>query len=565
MHSRAKQWISILILLFFHYGAWSQGFNPLSGRDTLVLERERLEDLPTIERYLPSPLPFQLTHGQNYFDYTPPASEYVPLIPSFAPRQELPPKPKWKKLYSRYVEGGFGRFLTNEFAIGIGNGRHRRHHYFFQYHERSTPKGHLPYAQFGTHRVQALYEGMLDRQVLYSYVDGFYQKRFYYGRLFPDTLPKNVILDQYQNQWFQGEMRLGFRSHYDTTGVVYDLPVTLRFFSDRFRNQEFNGKMEVRLAFPLPQEYRGELKGHVGYGYFHYAQQPVQHYYFLELAPQVWRKIEQNLEIHGGFQVNHFQLPDKKQTSLYPLFSVSYFLSANHMVFGQLEGSLTLPSRYLWSRENGYLDTLVTLQLQNERYKLRGGMKGSLGKKVDYFVGGFLREIRNAPLLFSPSADTVLNGISVEQGTFVPLYASRMRNYGGEVEIRYVLTDYLFAFAKAVYQQFWIGSEENPLIKAAYHWLPSQWNVGVHYRLQEKWGVELNWFYIGKRPVGISGNGQVIELDPFVDLSLLLHYNVSNHFYFQMVGNNLLNLSYQRWYFYQERPLDFLVKVGYNF
>ncbi len=530
-----KYALSLQILLVFSLFLLRSSYvfaqnDPLAGKDSLVLERERIEDLPPIVKPLPPfPVPEAPTQ-KNVLQYQSPEIDYLPEIKPFVIRPLGVPKPKWKALYPNSLLLAGGRFLTLYSELNLANGRNTKQNYGLHYTQRSTSKGHTDFARFGIHKINAFYENYKGEHTLGANAKFVYQKHFYFGSPYLDSLSEKGIKDSLKIRWLKPELNLYIRKK-----EQYEVPFNVKFYSDNLGNKETFLALSPKIHYDFSSDLQGETRSFLEYAIYNYGKNSFTGYN-LNLWQTVSKEVIENLKLEGGLNFSYASLGDSARLNIYPILKADYLME-KHRLFFELFGKQELAKRYAFSTENYYLDSLVSTNIQGNSWNTTIGIKGNFAS-TDYFFKINASNYKNLPVF---TADSLSRKFYVNYLTGNTLFT--VFSVGADKNIKEIVR---FGF-QADYRIF---DKEKPV-----YGIPNvEARIYFNYKIKEKLSVKTSIEYIGTRKLAKDFLAKEVLFPKF---STFYHFSERISIFAEV--NNILGQTYYRWYSYRERPLDFLI------
>ncbi|MEM6264707.1 MAG: TonB-dependent receptor [Bacteroidota bacterium] len=544
------------IALLLAGSAFSQN-DPLGDKDKFTLENERIEDVITSDKpYLPLPAEEIQTRDSSAMMYN---SQEVYVETDFQP---APPNPvSWKtedktNPYNNYVKAGLGRYITPLFQLYLHQGIGEEYDYGLNFTHLSAHDDAITYRRFredyGTFTAGYLtadhkYVGKVNvyNTTYFPYADSILN--------FGDTLPDTQV-DRLEDSLRTGFTQLGvsanmIRNYVPDQQINYNLGLNLELFTGRLDTREFHATLSPTGSYKFNDDLNLDLGSDFTFTSARIDSQG-QTRVFMDLGPML-RYIGDAFEVKGGFRFNFYNnnADTASQTAFVPLVEFRYYVVPNEVTaFAGFSGGMTYNRYFDMARTNRFLSNEIVIRPTIELMNIYAGVSGNYTERLDYNAKVSYRRVEDQLIFVAPENGT----------TFQAVYDSLMTDIGLELEANYDLLKELKVGTRLEYHIF-----NTSQVEEFFHATPLTLGVYGAYVWQEKLTVaaELNSF--SPTPMALDGEGEVIERSTFVDMNLSADYRLGERFSIWAEFNNLFNGNWQRWYNYDERPLDF--KAGATF
>jgi hypothetical protein len=541
-----KSLILILAACFFSLsGLRAQGpGDPLAGQDTLVLENERIEDVidsdkPTLR------LPFQTITQAPVDDITYESRDFY-VETDFKPAppriQELKP-PKPNPLMNNFLKVGLGRFITPLVKVSLSNGREGAFDYGLDLTHLSAHNDALRYRQFredyGTLRGTAINGNNNLSGLLHLYNTSYFN--------YADTVMGGDV-DVYEDRIRMAFTRVNLEgrvaSNYDPDATfAYDAGLGFRVYTGRRKNTEIHIQLTPKIEGFLTREVSIGILPDITY--VRAQIDSVDQNRFLLRGHPFLRFQNDELEVQGGVNVNYFNnsIDSSGTFSLVPTLEVAYKLIPEVLTLkGGITGGMTHNHFYGMIGENRFLATAQEIRPTVEKLNIYGGVSGNIGQKADFAGKLYYRKVKNQLIWFTPE-----NG-----AYFTALYDTNMSVVGTHLELNYdVLTELRAGVAVD------INGYSTSNITKYFQASPLRVKMFGEYTLNDKLQLNGELFLFGQTPMTVDAMGAVINRKAFADMNLSADFRVTPRISLFLEANNLFSMKYQRWWNYDERPIDF--------
>lgn len=516
---------------------------PVSGgEDSLAVENVRIESLNISEKpEIKTPAPdIRFTRPELTFrERFSPVEFQLPRASVRIPPPLNPPLPDYP---TRYVRIGGGRFATTLAEVYWNNGRNKQTAWGFDARHRGMANGFVPYAEFLEHHANAHLDWYKNRFILGAQANFHQADYHHYG----DPLLGNTLDAQLRTRrnWIRLNTGISLKSNNPSGKTRYDAGVRFRVWDDNRNSQENTLTLNTDISTTL----REKMRLAAGYELsLSNNRTPAgsQSRVFNHLQPLlVWTV--PRAEVKGGFGLNLYSA-EETQTRFYPHLEGRYQLMKERMEVGAIiSGGMQFPLMYQWIAENPYMDTLSRLNPSVDIYRAGIWFSGKWARLLTWKVSLHSRQTDGQPVFFSnPGREgyfTVLYDTGfVQNGVRLDLNLNPSREWEGGASVQY--NDNRTGSVAHFFHQPAFRSE------VFFSWLPDP-------RLK----LTVRNYTIGSRQMGLAQAGNayaVVSAPAFSDIGVGVEYRFYKRFSLFLEANNLAGQTYQRWYLYPERPLDF--------
>lgn len=544
--------------------------DPLGGRDSLVLENERIQDV------IDSDKPFykadyqQINTGkeesleyesQSFYVET----DFEPAPPQVRPielEDELPGG-------QNYLRLGIGRFTTPFGQLYLSNGRDKDLDLGLKYSHQSAYNDVIELRRFRIDQGRADATYLIDNLGLRGNL-GFYNTNYfnYAGDTLidvgPDSLPN-------RQQLVEDSLRMSF-THFTFGGGIFspqDLGEPYRyavdsrfgFYSDRRGNRETQLALLPTGGYAFTDQFELRAASEIGYtlGRIDTTQ---QNRFFFDITPTIHFHNER-IQLTGGVKYNFFNnsIDSAGQSLLVPIVRVRYALQPGSLaILAGYDGGMEQNTYSTLIRTNPFLQTDVRIRPTRQQMNVYAGVEGSVGSRINFAGRAYYQ--RNFDQLIYRTDDSIY---------FRPVYDSLTTVFGAFAEASVQLTEALelgAAFNFNVYNT----TNQDSLTPSFFHAIPLRLDVYAGFKaLEDRFTARGEFSLYGPTPMAeivVQGQGgetftEVDNRGAFLGLNLSADYRITDGFSVFVAGNNLLGVNWERWYYYPERRFD--VRAGLAF
>lgn len=543
-----KIYFSLFLALAFTLQVSAQT-DPLGGKDKLVLENERIEDVIDSDKPFLK-IPYQeIKEGElSKISYE---SKDIYVETDFEP---APPNPRVLEVekeipdYSNFLKAGFGRYAT-PFAQFYLHGEQNGYDYGVDLSHLSAHNDAIPFREFRENNGNFHVGYLTDQSKFLGHLK-FYNTRYYN---YADTMMRStpeVYQDSIQMNVTQVDIGGKVLHNYETDAAYdYDLGASLQFHGDRRSNRELHLNLNPNGSYAIGDGIEVGAESGITFTSASIGGQG-QSRIFLDFKPYLGYKAGE-FSMLVGLRLDYYNnnADTASRAIAAPQLDFRYHLLPGSLtVFAGVTGGLVYNRYYDLIRENRFLSNDVDIRPTVERAHVYGGISGQLGNKADY----------NAQVNYKRVEDALIYMIADTGAYFTLGYDSLMNVIGVDFELNYDILEELRAGAKFSYNNY-----STSTFAKNFHRAPLQMGIYASYTYDKRLTgtAELNVY--GATPMTQDAEGNIITRNTFLDLNLGGDFRLNDRLSLWLEVNNLLNASYQRWYNYLERPFD--IKGGLTF
>ncbi|RMG29513.1 MAG: hypothetical protein D6730_03780 [Bacteroidetes bacterium] len=540
---KSLKYIALFIMGFALAGqGLAQTNDPLGGKDTLVLENERIEDVISSEKpplnppkaKLPKPETEDLRYESKDFqietDYEPTPPEPMPI--------EL--KSEEEALYHNMVKLGIGRFVSPLFQLYLNNGKDYNVDYGLNFTHRSVEQDKLEFRKF--REDYGTLNGSIQSDAFKLYGLFHMYNTAYYNYADTATIAQNP--DSAKMSFTRVNVKAGIASLDDPDlPYYYDLGLALRNYDGLRGNREFHIDLLPTGGFYITEDFSLDVKAEINLISGKIGSQKLNRS-FLGFAPALVYE-SQGFQAKLGFAWNRFKkkVDSTAFSNLGPNIEASFALFPEELsVIAGVTSGMTNNHYYDMIFENPYLNDTVDIKPTIEKLNIYGGIKGNVGQRIDYTAKVYYKRVQNPLIYFTP----------VGGAYFAAMYDSLMTVVGVHAEVNYDLSHDLKIGGALNFNNY-----KTSTVEKNFHAPPLRIDANVEYVWNKKLTLIGNMNVYSQTPVSQFQDGNIFDRSTFVNLSLSADYRVIDRFSVYLRADNILNGNYQRWYNYPERPLVF--------
>lgn len=262
-----------------------------------------------------------------------------------------------------------------------------------------------------------------------------------------------------------------------------------------------------------------------------------------------------------GFKaVNEFdEIKKINRTKGFPTVELTYKSPSLFHIFLGMDGDLVRNTLGSMLNENPYLKSQVTLLNTEKSQEFYVGAKGDLGSGFSFNVRGASGYYKNLYYFnnYTPDFGEALG----DTAKFNILYDSLKTQYFNlVVQLNYHPVEMWRTYLKTDINHYQIKSFEKPFHRPL---VTVKW--GNTLTVSDRLLANLDLYYYGETFAKNPTTEQIMKNKAFVDLNAEFDYLFSNQFTAFVKLNNILGQKYERFLYYPQQGLNFLVGVNFSF
>jgi hypothetical protein len=484
---------------------------------------------------------------------------------STEPVQEAsPPTQQQAVIYRNHIRGGFGNYATPYLEFNAGSLRSSDYLMNLQLRHLSSYGKIKEYGHstFSDNLARASVKKFFDRFTLGAEARYDHNVLHHYGFLtaeFPDSL-YNTSKDDLRQRFNQAGASISASSNNkEREGFHYDAQFAYGFINDLFETTEnrFELSSDLKTSFRLM---RSDDKQDLG------LKLDVDGYKTAD-SLQTWNNTLVQVQPYFRFKYQEYQIrvglglsfdnDTMMHFRLYPLAEGSLQLVPKRLaVFVGIDGKTEKNSFYSFVNENPFIQSV--LEYRNTTHKLRfyGGLKGSVGKRLDYTLGGSNTIVGDMPLF--------VNDTMAPHNRFHVLYDD-INLVNGNISATYSISQELRISAGFDIFHYSPDKEEKAWHKPSFKAVFEGW-----YNYSDKLAFRGGINAYGKAWARVRSEDNPLlfeahELKPWVDVSFGATYRYTDQLHFFLDARNLTAGRHFYYYNYPSQRLNILAGAGFSF
>lgn len=530
--------------------------------DDVIITKDRKVELPPANRVFDK-IPALKTNSEEktmrytFFDRKPKGVEEVKFNPNVV-APEGTKNNEDLETYNNYVTlgaGNYGRlfgevFLNSNQENNLIIGVHAYHN--------STARGPVDDRNSANMYNKAEINGkyLAEKYQINAALNYNRDQYYFYGYQRPreDLERKNIrqVLNTVQ-------FNVGFENTAPNAKVDYALKTNIRSLRNLYDAQETDWGTTFRAYFPIiadkfvagvdAEAYLTQLTDDV-----------VNKRNFFRVTPS-FKLNFRNFGANVGFKaVNEFdELQKVNRTAGFPTVELTYKHKSMLYIFAGIDGDIIRNTLGSMLNENPYLKARVPVQNTEKSLEYFIGTKGDLGKGFSYNLRGAMGYYKNLYYFnnYTPDFGEALG----DTAKFNILYdTERTQYYNVTLQLNYQPAEIWRTNLKADYTHYETKSFEKPFHRPA---IITKW--GNTFIVTDKLLANLDLYYFGKTYAKNPTTDAIVTNKDIIDLNAEFDYLFSKQFTAFVKLNNLLGRKYERFLYYPQQGLNFLVGVNFSF
>ncbi len=516
----------------------------------VVIEKSRDIVLPTAPRNFEKvpPLPSEPTNTQpltyNFDDINGNLSA-LSVRPRVLKLKEEP----LEKLYKGYARAGFGNYTTPYFEAYLYNKRDKDHLLGIHVRHRSSAQGPVDKGNSGNGISSVDVSGNIYHGPLTLGADAGYDHTYmrFYG------YPEGVTVDRDSiKQHFNSFHIHGFINDYGKPGKPgFTLNIGYGGLSDNYKSSESRVNTDLNFSIPVQDNLSFSL-----YASALFLERKDSTSIFRDLIkfrPMV-KYSYQALDIAAGLNtvIQNDTISSRGTVLLYPYLDAEYHLNDKFTGFLKLDGDMEEVSMHTITPENPFILENIPFYNTDKKFGLDWGIKANLGN-LAYFKAGFsYASLRDLYYYLNDSANISKFNIIYDRGI-----TNRTDIYG---ELNLSRSGLYMVNLKGNYYKYNVDQLAEP-------WHKPSWRVDLtsRYDIDNKIILSGDFYFMGGIKAWDFENGRTITLSPVNDINFTIDYLFSDRFSVFLDFRNLLGNSYETYWRYPSRGLQFMGGLSVNF
>ncbi|MFN4085850.1 MAG: hypothetical protein ACK4LB_07910 [Spirosomataceae bacterium] len=542
------------------WGAQAQGI----GDQEIIIEKDRQVTIPPANRVLEkiSLLPAgsnPVKTNYTFFDRKPTGLETVEFKPTIISPFFGDKKKEVASYYKNQVKLGAGNFGRTYGELFINSPQNQKLTFGLSALHNAARRGPIQNENSGASTNRISLDGKyVAKQFKLTGETGYErQVAHFYGY---DTTFVDLSQEEIRQRFQTFHVGVGFENIKASAPVDYWVKTRLHTFSDFYDARELDLQSSGQFFFPLiPEKLLAKVQGeaYLTQRTDNYLDTPTRKRNLFRVYPSFsWNQAQWAISL-GLKAVNEFdQINQISRTKGFPTVDITYKTPGLHYFSAGLDGDIVRNTLRGMIQENPFLMPQVDLLNTEKPLDVYVSAKGDLATGLTYFAKASYGAYRN--LYFFQTSD-LANGRGFLLRPFEITYeAEKIPFFRFETQWNYQPVELWRTNLKAMYQYFGVKSFSH-----AFHRPSVDITWGNTLLVSNKLIATLDLYHLGGlfAPDPFSFN-EVKKLDPIYDLNAEVNYLLSKQFSVFVRLNNILGKNYQRFLYYPQQGLNFLVGVN---
>lgn len=462
------------------------------------------------------------------------------------------------KLYNGLVKLGFGNYTTPYAELWYNNLRSKEYAYGLRLKHLSSTCTLEDYgnSSYSDNEISLYGKKFLKEHTLTGNFDYARNVVHFYGYdLNVADLDKDMTVQRFNYFGANAELR----SHYSNL-ERYNHDVRLSYYNlaDLYQSSENNIKLDGFVQKAINKEL---LKVGAGVDYYNdKTSKDTVNNTILNLSPDFIAS-GQKYKATIGFKVN-LDMGDATKFYFYPHVEFSYNIFEDIIVpYVVADGGVQKNSLKSITDDNPFVLSGLNLKNTNEKFKIQGGLKGTLSSTISYNVAAAYSSLSNLAMYENDRTEFLKNRFNVIYDNAELLNVSAQVTYQDREKLRVLLRGDYYNYTMDTEVRAWY----KPQLKIS---------LGANYDLKDKLIVKADIFYLDDQYAKTyvadasqpTGEKLVAEkLKGIVDANIGFEYRYNKKLGFFLNFNNIASTRYYRYLNYPTQKFCLMGGLSYSF
>ena len=452
------------------------------------------------------------------------------------------------KLYANYLKAGFGNYATSYLEGFLYNKRNTNLAYGLNIRHFASARGPLKNSGMSDNHILLYGKYLMPKYTIDSDLGYYRTARHFYGY----NQDKEIRKDTMQQVFNNVAWNAGVKNTDSLASLNYQANVEISHIADRYKASETEGLIRYQTKLNLDSVSKAGAKGTISIASRSDLTTFTRN--LVCIQPYYQRKLDKILLTGGiNFAYENDTLYSKKNFHIYPSVNAEYSLKEYKLtIFAGLDGNMERNTFRTIVKENPWMAPRFALSHTNKQIDLYAGLYGNVLKKITYRFQAAYLNYKNIPFIINNGKDSLRFALIYD-----PAVVKVVRL---KADISYNVNKKMLAGVQFTYQTFNVSDK----ILQPWHMPKVIGNYYLTYFFKEKIIFNLNsYMYSGLK--GLETNGKVKDLPTIMDLNLKADYLFSQNFSAFLEVNNLLANKYQRYLYYSQKGINFLLGATCSF
>jgi len=473
------------------------------------------------------------------------------------------------KLYRNYAKIGLGNYWTPLFEFYANKLRSKKNAFGVYVKHLSSSgeiKGYAPTGNSNT-TVSAYGKKFMKNQTLSLEVDYNRTGAHFYGYK-PDSVPD---LDLSKKDIKQSYNRFGFNTGIEsnhTRGKKVNNQTNLGYYYlfDRYDATEHKIKVDEQInkQFEFFEFSEIEKLGlDLGLDYYINKDTITDHNSGLIRIDPYYNLVFDQYSFKVGVRAD-IAMDSSTKVHVYPIVAIEVKVVKEILrTYAGIYGEMNKNSLKSFSDENPFIISTIEKRFSNNKLSQFGGIRGRLGKYLDYNLSFVNSTIENMPMFVNDTVSALGEGL---YNQFTVVY-DKVKYSRIIAEFGFHYKNKFNAMLKGKYNSYFLDNEDE-----AWHKPALEISLSADYNMQDKILLKAELITRSKmyaKGYEITASNDIIvkalEIDPMIDLNLGVEYRYSNVLSGFLTLNNVLGQRFYRWYNYPSYRFNMMLGITYSF
>lgn len=534
------------------------------GDQEIIIQKDRLVSVPSANRVLEkiSLLPVGANAPKSnytFFDRKPSGLETVEFKPTIISPFFGDKKKEMDGYYKNQVKLGAGNLGRTFAEVYINSPQNQKLTFGFTGQHNAARRGPIQNENSGASTNRVLLDGkyMTNSFKLTGVLGYERQVAHFYGY---DTtfvrLEKNEIRQRFQTY----QVGFGFENLKPSAAIDYWVKTRLHAFSDFYDARELDWQSTGQFFFPIISDQlvaKVQAEAYMTQRTDNYLDNPTRKRNLFRVYPSfLWTHSDWAITL-GLKAVNEYdQVNEISRTKGFPTLDVTYKTPGLHYFSAGLDGDIVRNTLRGMVLENPFLMPQINLLNTDKPLDIYLTAKGDLATGLTYYAKASYGQYRN--LYFFQTSDLANERGFLLRPFEVVYEAEKIPFFRFETQWDYQPKEIWRTNLKAMYQYFGVKSFDR-----AFHRPAVDVTWGNTLLVSNKLMATLDLYHLGGlyAPDPFAFN-EIKKIDAIYDLNAEVNYLLNKQFAVFVRLNNILGKNYQRFLYYPQQGLNFLVGVN---
>jgi hypothetical protein len=457
-----------------------------------------------------------------------------------------------EKLFRGYARGGFGNYTTPELNVYVYNKREKSHLAGIRFNHRSSGQGPVDRKNSSNGFTSFEIAGNHYRGPLTIGAEAGYDHSFWNFYGYPDGL--SVDTDSIRQKY----KRIHILGHIQNSPAAgkpgFRLSAGYSNLADRFGQSESAIRSDLLIKVPVREGLLFYLYADALFS----ARRTSGNEYrsLLKFRPSVYYKYD-NLDVEGGLNsvLQNDTIASRGPVILYPYIDLEYHISNRISGFLKIDGDMEEVTFNSIASVNPYIDKEIALCHTNKKFGIDWGFTANLGNLAYAKAGFAFGSYKDMNFFINDSLDFSRFDLVYDPGS------TSVTNLYGEINLSESKV-YMVNLKGGIFNY------KTDVVEKAWH--KPRWRIDIlsRYNIYQKVVLSADLYFMGgipvKVPVGVNPEQEII-LDSVSDLNFTIDYLFSEKFSVFLDFRNMLGKSYEIYWRYPSRGLQFMAGASINF